>query len=62
MSHQAHPIKASIHAIEGASRIRTKSVRLAKPNGSKEAETPEIFLWAGPKSLFISPPFFLLRL
>ena len=54
MSHQAHPIKASIHAIEGASRIRTKSVRLAKPNGSKEVENPEIFLWAGPRSLFIS--------
>jgi len=54
MSHQAHPIKASIDAIEGASRIRTKSVRLAKSNGSREAETPEIFLWAGPISLFIS--------
>jgi len=54
MSHQAHPIKAPIHAIEGASRIRTRSVRLAKSNGSKEAETPEIFLWAGPGRLFIS--------
>ena len=45
--------KASIHPIEGARRIRTKSVRLAKSNGSKK-ETPEIYLWAVPKSLFIS--------
>lgn len=54
MSRQAHPMIASIHPIEGASHIRTKSVRLTKPNGSRGAETPEIFLWAGPGSLFIS--------
>jgi HSP20 family molecular chaperone IbpA len=54
MSHQAHPMKASSHPIEGASRIRTKSVRITQPNGSKRAETPEIFLLAGSKSLLIS--------
>ena len=54
MSRQAHPTTASIPPIEGASRIRTKSVRLTKPNASKGAETPEILLWAGPGSLFIS--------
>jgi HSP20 family molecular chaperone IbpA len=54
MSRQAHSIKASIHPKEGARRIRTKSVRLAKFNGSKKAETPEIILWAVPRSIFIS--------
>jgi HSP20 family molecular chaperone IbpA len=54
MSHQAHLTKASIHPIEGASRVHTKSVRIVQPNGSRGAETPEIFLLAGAKSLFIS--------
>ena len=54
MSHQAHLTKTSIHPIEGASRIRTKSVRVVQPNGSRGSETPEIFLLAGAKSLFIS--------
>jgi HSP20 family molecular chaperone IbpA len=54
MSRQAHSIKASIHPTEGVSRIRTKSMRLAQPNGSKGEETPEIFLWAGSWRLFIS--------
>lgn len=54
MSRQAHSIKASTHPKEGISRIRTKSMRLAQPNGSKGAETPEILLWAEPGSLFIS--------
>ena len=54
MSRQAHSMKASIHPIEGASCIRTKSVRIAQPNGSRGSETPEIFLLAGSKSLFIS--------
>jgi HSP20 family molecular chaperone IbpA len=54
MSRQAHPIKASIHPKDGACRIRTKSMRLAKSNGSPKAEKPEIFLWAVPKSLYIA--------
>jgi len=54
MSRQAHSMKASIHPTEGASRIRTKSVRIVQPNGSSGSETPEIFLLAGSKSLFIS--------
>ena len=54
MPRHACPTEAPIYPIEGASRIRTKSVRLTKPNGSRGAETPEIFLWAGPGSLFIS--------
>jgi len=54
MSRQAHPVKASIHPMEGASRIRTKSIRIAQPNESRGAETPEILLLAGVKSLFIS--------
>jgi HSP20 family molecular chaperone IbpA len=54
MFHQAHPTKPSIHPIEGASRIRTKAIRIARPNGSKGEETPEIFLLAGSWRLFIS--------
>jgi HSP20 family molecular chaperone IbpA len=54
MSRQSHSIKASSHPTEGTSRIRTKSMRLAQHNGSRGAETPEIFLWAEPGSLFIS--------
>jgi HSP20 family molecular chaperone IbpA len=54
MSRQAHPIKASIRPKDGARRIRTKSVHFAKSDGAKEAETPEIILWAVPRSLFIS--------
>ncbi len=54
MSRQAHSMKASVHPAEGANRIRTKTVRIAQPNGSRGAENPEIFLLAGSKSLFIS--------
>jgi HSP20 family molecular chaperone IbpA len=54
MSRQAHSMKASIHPTGDASRIHTKSIRIAQPNGSKGAETPEIFLLAGVKRLFIS--------
>ena len=54
MSRQAHSIRAPVPPKEDASRIRTKSVRLKRPNGSEGAETPEIFLWAGSESLFIS--------
>jgi HSP20 family protein len=54
MSRQAHSMKASIHPIEGASRIRAKSVRIVQPSGSGGSEIPEIFLLAGSKSLFIS--------
>ena len=54
MPRQAYPIKASIFPMEGASRIRTTSMRLNKPNGPNGAEPPEIYMWVGSESLFVS--------
>lgn len=54
MTQQALSMKAFVDLTEGSRRIRTKSVRIARPDKSGGAETPEIFLWAGSKSLFIS--------
>jgi HSP20 family molecular chaperone IbpA len=54
MSRYAHQANVPVPRTDGASRIRTKSVRLNKPNGSKGTENPEIYMWAGSESLFIS--------
>lgn len=54
MSRYAHRTNISLPQTEGVSRIRTKSVRLAEPNGSKGTGAPEIYLWAGSGSLFVS--------
>lgn len=54
MSSQAPIVKESIHTIEGSDRIRTKAYHLDPPYRSKGKDAPEIILWAGPASLFIS--------
>jgi HSP20 family molecular chaperone IbpA len=54
MSLQSHAMKESIHTIEGSGRTRTKAVRLDPAKGPRGKETPEIILWAGSGSLFIS--------
>ncbi len=54
MSRQSHAMEESILTIEGSGRIRTKAVHLDPSKGPKGKETPEIILWAGPGSLFIS--------
>jgi len=54
MSRYAHQMNIPVPRTEGASRIRTKSVRLNKPNGSRGTENPEIYLWVGSGSLFVS--------
>ena len=50
----AHQTNISLPRTEGVSRIRTTSVRLNKPNGPHGAEPPEIYMWAGSESLFVS--------
>ncbi len=54
MSRDAYRTNVPVPRTEGSSRIRTQSVRLSKPNGSRGAENPEIYLWVGSGSLFIS--------
>ncbi len=55
MSRYAYRTNVSLpQAEEDVSRIRTKSVRLHKPKGSKGTEAPEIYMWAGSESLFVS--------
>jgi HSP20 family molecular chaperone IbpA len=54
MFRYAYRTNIPVPRTEGASRIRTKSVRLNKPNGSKGTENPEIYLWVGSGSLFVS--------
>jgi HSP20 family molecular chaperone IbpA len=57
LSRHAHQTNIPVPRNEGASRIRTKSVCLKKPSGSsgsKGTENPEIYLWIGSGSLFVS--------
>jgi len=54
MSRYAYRTNVPVPRTEGANRIRTKSVRLNKPNGSNGTENPEIYLWVGSGSLFVS--------
>lgn len=54
MSRYARQTNIPVPRTEGASRIRTQSVRLNKPNGSRGTENPEIYLWVGSGSLFVS--------
>ena len=55
MSRYARQAKASLPRGEGAaSRIRTRSVYLDRPDGSRGTEAPEIYMWAGTESLFVS--------
>ncbi len=54
MSRYAYRMNIPVPRTEGANRIRTKSVRLNKPNGSRGTENPEIYLWVGSGSLFVS--------
>ena len=54
MSRYAYRTNISLPVTEGVSRIRTKSVCLNKPNGPQGTEVPEIFMWAGSESLFVS--------
>ncbi len=54
MSRYAHRANAPLPRAEGFNRIRTKSVHLSKPNGSRGTETPKIYMWVGSGSLFVS--------
>lgn len=54
MSRYAQQTNIPVPRTEGASRIRTKSVRLNKPNGCRGTEKTEIYLWVGSGTLFVS--------
>lgn len=54
MSRHAHRANAPLPQAEGFNRVRTKSVPLGKPNGSRGTEPPKIYMWVGSGSLFVS--------
>ncbi|HRT63117.1 MAG TPA: Hsp20/alpha crystallin family protein [Syntrophales bacterium] len=54
MSRHAYRADVPLPRAEGLSRIRTRSVSLSRPNGPGGTEAPEITLWAGSDSLFVS--------
>jgi len=54
MSRHAYRANVPLPRAEGLSRIRTRSVPLSRPSGPGGTEAPEITLWAGSDSLFVS--------
>ena len=54
MSRHAYRADVPLPRAEGFNRIRTKSVPLTKPNGSRGTEPPKIYMWVGSGSLFVS--------
>jgi len=54
MPRHAYRANVPLTRAGGLNRIRTKSVSLNRPNGSGGIKSPEIYMWAGSKSLFIS--------